>query len=294
MPQLPSGRHIVLDAAPIVEILDRKVPAEIDALLTQISGTDDMHRFIRILDLVPGAGPQRTLAQGSLPLPDGHVVRDTGLRLSDWPQGCADWPAADREFFADFLQTRAADFVRACLADVEQRRRAWGSEAIRLLGDSMLRAGCHPSQDPQSGWEDLPETPDLDVHDALAALAQCHAALVAAVGEARPYTHATERLQGIWMMVRAHLVDLPDDIDLGMPPLVLGEQLRRIDVLRAEPERIDWWLTQVPIECRNLDNDPACDAFFKHAAPRAWGVVRAISIARTDAWTARRGSHPVD
>ena len=144
-----------------------------------------------------------------------------------------------------------------------------------------MKAGVHPSQEP--GWDDWPDNPDIDVFDQLVALLQCRDVIAAAAPGEVPTGNAVDRLQGMIAMAVGALPWLPKAV------LPTGQTAQLADALRKAvepgafaPDRRDWWVTQVAIECNNLFNDPALESFLMANAPKAYGVIRLTAISTPD------------
>ena len=152
---------------------------------------------------------------------------------------------------------------------------------LKHLGVAWTTAGVHPSQEP--GWDDWPVDPNIDVFDQLVALLQCRDAISAAAHGEVPVCNAVDRLDGFLAVAAGTLLWLPKAGLPATPTAQLAQALRNaIEPGAFEEDKRDWWVTQVSIECNNLFNEPALEAFLMANAPKAYGVVRLTAISKPD------------
>ena len=292
MPQLPSGRHFGIDVAPFHEILGKWHDPEVLDVLTGIRAARDLFPFTRVLELLPdetARGKALPVAAGSTGRPPtGLLPTDTGLRLSNWPDAFADWPAADTLAFQAFVDERAIAFLESAL----ESARAKLDESLSAFGTQVeaawMQAGVHPSQD--LGWDDMPRDFDLDEYDALAALGQCCGAVARSPVPAPSRTNAVVRLEGFWAFARSELPWLPAAPDPLQPTTELARMLRDgAWFARLPVARRSWWRAQLACECENLFNDETSGRLLMQHAPQGWGVVRIVALMTAAGLAARPG-----
>ena len=64
-----------------------------------------------------------------------------------------------------------------------------------------------------------------------------------------------------------------------LPTAQLADALRTaVEPGTFEEDKRDCWVTQVSIECNNLFNEPAQEAFLMANAPKAYEVIRLAAI----------------
>ena len=100
MPMLPSGRHIALDAAALVKVLEQCGSPGNVHLVMAMQTLDDLFPWI---DVTSGeaaeslAPEQRQVAVELQGAPPGIVGVATGLKLSQWRHLASGWSDADRQ-----------------------------------------------------------------------------------------------------------------------------------------------------------------------------------------------------
>ncbi len=71
------------------------------------------------------------------------------------------------------------------------------------------------------------------------------------------------------------------------PTAQLADALRTaVEPGAFDEDKCEWWVTQVSIECNNLFNEPALEAFLMANAPKAYGVIRLAAISTTESMQA--------
>ena len=281
MPQLPSGIHVAVDTLPLSETLRTWQLDASRETLARLRCIEDLYPLTRILELVPaqtGDEPLQAAANSMAP-PTQMATRDTGFRLSDCPDGLNDWSAQDKAAFRDYLEQRVAGYLAAQLDEAMKQFAALSKAFIKKVEEAWLRAGVHPSQDP--GWDDWPESPDIDVFDQLVALLQCWRAISTAAQGEVARSRTVERLQGFLSMAARTLHWLPEPMEPMAATAVLARTIRETVGPKAFPnEKRAWWEQQLSIECDNLFNDDALEQFLTQHAPKAYGVIRLSAISR--------------
>lgn len=112
MPMLPSGRHVGLDPAPLVALLQEgHSPVNVRHLFA-IRRWPDLWPWIEVVLFVPAEEVDDSsglrIRADTLPLPAWMVPRPSGFRLDRFEALQADWTDEDRAAFARFLEERAA------------------------------------------------------------------------------------------------------------------------------------------------------------------------------------------
>jgi hypothetical protein len=283
MPQLPSGQHIALDVTPLSELLETWHLDASRAALARLSVKEDLLPFTRILELVPATQETAPLEvlQGFARPPERMTVRDTGKRLGECPDGLAEWSEADKAAFRSFVAEKVPAMLAMQLATAKEHEAKLRKQFLSRLEDAWMKAGVHPSQEP--GWNDWPESPDIDVFDQLIALLQCRDAIeLAAAGEV-PAGHAVDRLLGFLAMAEGALPWLPKRGMPDLPTAQLADAVRTaVGPDGIAPEKRAWWQQQVAIECNNLFNDTDLEPFLMAAAPKAYGVIRLSAVSKLE------------
>jgi hypothetical protein len=153
--QLPSGRHVALQATPLFDLLDRAASEE--CVITRLLRIERREHLWPYLDVMffhpaPVATPV-AVAPGGLGVPAGLAPRASGFTLATIAPVLAGWSAADREAFASYLVSeRVEAYLDALLGEVERVRgmiAAQGDFTTRLQA-LMWRHGCHPVRECES------------------------------------------------------------------------------------------------------------------------------------------------
>ena len=279
MPQLPSGQHIAIDVMPLHDMLESWHLDASRETLAGLSVKEDLLPFTRILELAPANqddAPMQILKGSGTP-PAQMTTRDTGKRLSDCPDGLEDWSVDDKNAFRKFVAERVPAMLEMQLATVKEHDAKLHKAFLKNLEEAWMKAGVHPSQEP--GWDDWPENPNIDVFDQLVALLQCRDAISAAVSGDVPACNAVDRLDGFLAMAAGALRWLPKAGLPARPTAQLADALRTaVEPGAFDEDKREWWVTQVSIECNNLFNEPALEAFLMANAPKAYGVIRLAAI----------------
>lgn len=283
MPQLPSGIHIAIDTAPLSELLRNWHAEDASEQLSNLKTVQDLYPLTRILELVPAQQEDEPiqLLQASLIPPQNMATRDTGHRLVDCPEGLPSWSLQDKAAFREFVKTRVPAVLAANLETARKHYADITKNFVQRLEEAWMKAGVHPSQEP--GWDDWPENPNIDVFDQLVALLQCRDAIAASAPGDVPHCNAVDRLDGFLDMAAGALRWLPKAGLPARPTSQLADALRTaVEPGAFAEDKRDWWVTQVAIECNNLFNEPALEAFLMANAPKAYGVIRLAAISKSD------------
>lgn len=283
MPQLPSGIHVAVDTAPLAELLENWHVDGASEKLSSLKTVEDLYPLTRILELVPAQPDDAAiqLLKGSLTPPQNLTTRDTGYRLLDCPNGLPSWSQQDKVAFRAFVETRVPAILAANLETAKEHYAAITKDFLQRLESAWMKAGVHPSQ--EAGWDDWPENPNIDVFDQLVALLQCRDAIAAGLPGEVPACNAVDRLDGFLAMAACTLHWLPKAGLPARPTAQLADAVRTaVEPGAFEEGKRDWWVTQVSIECNNLFNESALEAFLMVNAPKAYGVIRLAAISTPD------------
>ncbi len=162
MPQLPSGKHIAIQANRIDEMYDEAFNGTQAHKLMQIEDIEDLYPYV---DVIYFEGDSDYVnaedgAPGSIAMPDGLRPVNSGFTLATILQDIANWCEEDRKYFSDHLRSeRVVGLLNSILGDVKQKQVMLleeGPELGRLLA-MYWRAGVHPLQEeqesPPNKWE---------------------------------------------------------------------------------------------------------------------------------------------
>lgn len=281
MPQLPSGQHIAIDVMPLHDMLETWHLDESRQTLAGLTVKEDLLPYTRILELIPANhddAPMAMLNGSGIP-PEQMTTRDTGKRLSDCPDGLEGWSTEDRDTFRSFVAERVPVMLEMQRATVKTNDARLHKAFLKKLEDAWMEAGVHPSQEP--GWDDWPDSPNIDVFDQLVSLLQCRDAFVAAAPGEFPHSNAVDRLEEFLSMAAGAIPWLPKAGLPSRPTAQLADALRKaVEPNAFAEDKRDWWVTQTAIDCNNLFNDPGLEAFLMTRAPKAYGVIRLSAISR--------------
>jgi hypothetical protein len=147
--QLPSGRHVALQATPLFDLLERVASDEcVITRLLRIERREHLWPYLDVMffraaaDAAPVA-----IAPGGLCVPPGLAPFPSGFSLAGIAPVLADWSAADREAFASYLVSgRVQAYLDALLGEVARVRGMIASEGdfTTRLQALMWQHGCHP------------------------------------------------------------------------------------------------------------------------------------------------------
>ena len=151
MAQLPSGRHIAIQATPLFALIDAAcVPEAVITRLLQIEAVVDLSPYIDVMFFSEVAeAPAQETAPGGQPIPPGLEPYASGYTLATIREAVSDWPADDQQAFADYIASnRVQDLLSALLEKVIQVKHQLGRDGdftLRLKA-LMWETGCHPVQ----------------------------------------------------------------------------------------------------------------------------------------------------
>jgi hypothetical protein len=162
MPQLPSGRHIAIQATPLFALIEAAcLPEAVITRLLQIEEACDLAPFIDLIYFrESGDVPTPIVAPGSQPVPSDLKPYVSGHTLATIWDMAADWPASDQEAFAAYLASeQVQNFLAALLDEVARVKHRLSREGddLQRLQALMWETGCHPLQK-----EDADDAEDSD------------------------------------------------------------------------------------------------------------------------------------
>ncbi|MHB8679324.1 MAG: hypothetical protein ACYC7G_06280 [Rudaea sp.] len=150
MPQLPSGRHVAIQAAPLFSLMEDSMRAgAIITRLLRIERVEHLYPYIDVMFFIELDGARTEGAPGGQPIPEGLQPFPSGFTLASIGAERATWPQTDRAAFATYL---ASDRVRAHLValfnEVERlkQRLADEGDAETRLQVLWWKQNCHPVQ----------------------------------------------------------------------------------------------------------------------------------------------------
>ncbi|UTA46863.1 hypothetical protein L1F30_11895 [Simiduia sp. 21SJ11W-1] len=152
MPQLPSGRHVALDPAPLRSLIDKILDEESVTIwpLLAIQKPIDCLQHLEVIYLVPDQGEALQLAPGSLPLDANLQKQPTGLKPRDVLHPDFNWPREDKLAFANYLQgPRVAAYLEKQFERVMEVKQALKEHGTGLEQWEVhtWEAGVHPVQE---------------------------------------------------------------------------------------------------------------------------------------------------
>ena len=152
MAQLPSGRHIAIQATPLFALIEAVcLPNAIITRLLEIEMVADLRPYIDVMffhDSVETSTQE--IAPGGKPLPSGIEPYVSGYTLATIGPVSTEWPVDDQDAFAEYLASEPVQgFLVALLNKVSQAKHRLGREgdAIQRMQALMWETGCHPLQD---------------------------------------------------------------------------------------------------------------------------------------------------
>lgn len=181
MPQLPSGRKVAIDPAPLATLLGAARQAANIHKVMAIKTARDLYPYMAVIYFVSKVENDKQEAKelnyrsDSLPAPTDMVPKATGYCLSDWREFTSDWSEKDKVAMREFLEGRATALFDTGMAAVVKTQ-AELHEPSSFLTKALVGtwdAGVHPAQ--EEGWAEsnLGGT-QWDDYDVLAALGLLH------------------------------------------------------------------------------------------------------------------------
>ncbi|HET9034297.1 MAG TPA: hypothetical protein VFN25_15510 [Dokdonella sp.] len=168
MAQLPSGRHIAIQATALFELIDAScMPDTVITRLLRIEREVDLFPYIEVMffrEAADAALPE--IAPGGQSVPAGIEPYESGYSLATIGAAIADWPPADQRAFAEYLDSgRVRNHLSALLDKVAEVKYRLGREGDFVLRFQALiwERGCHPVQnddreDPMYAWLQVNDT----------------------------------------------------------------------------------------------------------------------------------------
>lgn len=294
MPQLPSGRHIAIQANGFDALYDEAFNGTQAHKLMQIKTIEDLYPYIDVLDFEQDERhAEPGLPAGLKPVPSGHTLA-TVNQANDWHD------EHDKAAFWFYISSeRAQSLLEAILDDVKQRQQDLMKEGPylgRLLA-LFWHVGAHPLQEQGIAGDDVnydlvfaSAGPEYIQPFVLAAMFRLHQAAKRHPEIAVKHRNAFDRLSGIvHTIVRQNLATLEPwlhETELRSDEMAVA--MWREKVLDALPEISRAFLArQMPHEISNmwsiLADDDAQEMFpvehkIVHAA---WLATRDMTVTET-------------
>jgi hypothetical protein len=151
MAQLPSGRHVAIQATPLFDLIDAAcTPDAVITRLLQIERLADLSPYIDVLFFREVADAAAlNLAQGGQPIPPGIEPFASGYTLATIHEAVHDWSPEDQRAFAEYIGSeRVQTHLSALLERVSEVKHRLGREGdfVLRLQALMWETGCHPLQ----------------------------------------------------------------------------------------------------------------------------------------------------
>lgn len=156
MAQLPSGRHVAIQATPLFALIDAAcAPEAISTRLLQIESPADLAPYIEVIYFRESANPALLpVAPGGHPVPSGLQPFASGYTLATIHEAAARWSLADQRAFAGYLDSeRVQSHLSALLDRVGEVKRRLDREGdfVQRMQALMWEARCHPVQNDDRG-----------------------------------------------------------------------------------------------------------------------------------------------
>jgi len=151
MPQLPSGRHVAVNAEPIQALIDKAYETVPPAAFLAIKSRLDLLPYIKVIYLREASGGdivQEHMA--SQPVPPGMEAYDSGYNLLNIKDEVQSWSREDQEAFMDFLNSeRFETFLDGVFQTVQKVRTELQEHGtfLQQVASYWWQAGVHPAQD---------------------------------------------------------------------------------------------------------------------------------------------------
>lgn len=114
MPQLPSGKHVAISAARLIELLESAARGERYTEVFAILRADEFDSYIDVMFFRESAGNQEQGAPGSQMIPNGLESYPSGWTLETLDTVAQGWTPEDRAAWDDYLASaRVADYLDA-------------------------------------------------------------------------------------------------------------------------------------------------------------------------------------
>lgn len=126
MPELPSGRKVVIEPGRLTELLDHR---DIPSNVFKIMGIDTVQKLMGWCEVSFFVTAEEhheddifiKISEGSLPPPAGHFLKRTGCPLSNWESLAHEWSEEDRQAMKDELNnSRCQEYLESQLALVRE------------------------------------------------------------------------------------------------------------------------------------------------------------------------------
>lgn len=250
MPMLPGGRHIALQADPLLALMKHWEEASNVHHIMAIKAWPDLFPWLDVLYLMPASSAQEDqplhFTKSSSPAPPNMVAMKAGYRLQDWEAHASGWPTEDRAAMRAFLDNRAQAHFEKHLERIRAIQELLLAHPNTLPGllAHMWRAGCHPLQ--EDGVVPT-RSPDWDTYDLLAALGYIRH--VASPTLREQFKPALTRLQGIWLILVSLLPALIDASQFTDPETAAVTMRNTASLDALPPDKCQWFRSQAVMEC---------------------------------------------
>lgn len=286
MPQLPSGRQVTFDPAPLAALLAK---AYDHMNLVKIMSIDSIQKimdwyvisYLVTPEEAHGKGSAPNLSSDSLPLPEGLVNVSTDVPLSRWEELAVLWSKEDKLEMQSFLNSqRFKDYMENQFSVVKkyQQRYTNSENLITRMSALMWKAGCHPDQDEgaEEIWGDE-VSPEWDSYDMLAAIGNI-ATFVATHAEVyEKHANAFDRATGMWQMLKNNHPFLKQQFDSNVTVREVARAWREeknIDQLPGDQQT--WLRNQMVIECVNLWNHAG--ETLERCCPKTYAIITLVTL----------------
>lgn len=150
MPQLPSGRHVAIQATPLFALMERALQGGVITRLLRIEHIEQLWPYVDVMYFLelPGVSPVN-VAPGGLPVPSDLEPYASGCTLATIGSELTGWSEADREAFDAYVASERVQVHLAALlrevTDLLDRLAREGEFETRLQA-LMWKTHCHPVQ----------------------------------------------------------------------------------------------------------------------------------------------------
>lgn len=151
MAQLPSGRHVAIQATPLFELMDASCqPDAVITQLLQIERLSDLSPYIEVMFFRASREPvMLPVAPGGHAVPPGLEPAESGYTLATIHEAICNWSLADQRAFAGYLESeRVQEHLSALLEKVKEVKHLLAREGdfVQRMQALMWETGCHPLQ----------------------------------------------------------------------------------------------------------------------------------------------------
>lgn len=156
MPQLPSGLHIAVDAAPLRKLIDETKEGIKVARLLAIEKIPHLFPYIDVIFFREVSEPASAEYYRDTPPPSLEPY-PSGYTLSTISPLVETWSEADRSAFFTFIGEAIEDYLTECLEYIQQLKEKMASQPYNLANLQALwwKLDCHPFQEEAEELEKL-------------------------------------------------------------------------------------------------------------------------------------------